>query len=61
MGGDGADNHLEQLKDVIQDLYQIMVQVNSYDQANRPSKDILEHSMYVQLPSNSPPKSHPYN
>jgi len=35
----------EQLKDVIQDLYQLMVQVNSYDLAGRPSRDVLEMTM----------------
>lgn len=50
---------LEQLKDVIQDLYQIMVQVSAYDLTGRPSKDVLEHAVYVSLlalskSSNSP-------
>ncbi|KAH7329346.1 putative mediator of RNA polymerase II transcription subunit [Stachybotrys elegans] len=31
----------QQLKDVIQDFYQIMVQVSTYDSANRPSRDVL--------------------
>ncbi|PSS18611.1 hypothetical protein M430DRAFT_121260 [Amorphotheca resinae ATCC 22711] len=31
-----------QLKDVIQDLYQIMVQVSAYDLAGRPTRDVLE-------------------
>ena len=37
----------EQIKDIIQDLYQIMVQVNSFDLAGRPSKEVLEAGMYV--------------
>lgn len=36
----------EQLKDVVQDLYQIMVQVSSYDSAGRASKDVLSNEMY---------------
>ncbi|PBP22706.1 transcription factor subunit Med10 [Diplocarpon rosae] len=34
-----------QIKEVIQDLFQIMVQVNSYDQAGKPSKDVLENAV----------------
>ncbi|RDW83142.1 hypothetical protein BP5796_04633 [Coleophoma crateriformis] len=33
-----------QIKDVIQDLYQVMVQVTAYDLTSRPSKDVLENS-----------------
>lgn len=33
-----------QIKDVLQTLYQTMVQVTTYDQAGRPSKDVLENS-----------------
>jgi hypothetical protein len=40
-----TDNHAEQLKDVIQDLYQLMVQVNAYDLAGRPTRDVLESSV----------------
>ncbi|KAN0114892.1 Transcription factor subunit Med10 of Mediator complex domain containing protein [Hyaloscypha variabilis] len=43
-----ADSHdvvEKQLKDVIQDLYQLMIQVNSYDLAGRPSRDVLENSV----------------
>ncbi|RFU24854.1 hypothetical protein B7463_g11481, partial [Scytalidium lignicola] len=32
-----------QLKDIIQDLYQILVQVSAYDLAGKPSKDVLEN------------------
>jgi hypothetical protein len=38
---------IEQLKDVLQDLYQMMIQVNNYDTTTRPSKDILENSVYA--------------
>ncbi|EQK98889.1 hypothetical protein G6O67_003222 [Ophiocordyceps sinensis] len=31
----------QQLKDIIQDLYQVMVQVTTYDAAGRPSRDVL--------------------
>lgn len=37
----------EQLKDIIQDLYQIMVQVSTYDSMGRPSKDVLSNEMCV--------------
>ncbi|PMD23988.1 hypothetical protein NA56DRAFT_22963 [Hyaloscypha hepaticicola] len=42
-----ADHDLveKQLKDVIQDLYQLMVQVNAYDLAGRPTRDVLESSV----------------
>jgi mediator of RNA polymerase II transcription subunit 10 len=36
----------EQLKDVIQDLYQVMVQVSTYDSMGRPSKDVLSNELY---------------
>ncbi|KAM3435790.1 hypothetical protein MY4824_004637 [Beauveria thailandica] len=35
----------QQLKDIIQDLYQIMVQVSTYDSMGRPSKDVLSNEM----------------
>jgi hypothetical protein len=38
-----------QLKDVIQDLYQIMIQVSAYDLAGKPGKDVLENAMYVPI------------
>ncbi|KAG6125472.1 hypothetical protein E4U28_000967, partial [Claviceps purpurea] len=31
----------QQLKDVIQDLYQIMIQVATYDTTGRPGRDVL--------------------
>ncbi|PHH90590.1 hypothetical protein CDD83_3234 [Cordyceps sp. RAO-2017] len=31
----------QQLKDIIQDLYQIMVQVTTYDATGRPSREVL--------------------
>jgi len=34
-----------QLKDVIQDLYQLMVQVNAYDLAGKPTRDVLENGV----------------
>ncbi|RMJ15303.1 hypothetical protein CDV36_005021 [Fusarium kuroshium] len=39
-------NVLEQeLKDVIQDLYQIMVQIATYDSVGRPSKEVLSNEI----------------
>ncbi|KJZ72925.1 Mediator of RNA polymerase II transcription subunit 10 [Hirsutella minnesotensis 3608] len=35
----------QQLKDIIQDLYQIMVQVTTYDTAGRPSRDVLANEV----------------
>ncbi|KAL6870056.1 RNA polymerase II mediator complex subunit [Amphichorda felina] len=35
----------QQLKDIIQDLYQIMVQVSSSDSAGRPSKEVLSNEI----------------
>ncbi|KAJ2969679.1 hypothetical protein NQ176_g8541 [Zarea fungicola] len=35
----------QQLKDIIQDLYQIMVQVSTYDSMGRPSKDVLSNEI----------------
>ncbi|KAJ4145262.1 hypothetical protein LMH87_004117 [Akanthomyces muscarius] len=35
----------QQLKDIIQDLYQIMVQVSTYDSMGRPSKDVLSNEV----------------
>ncbi|PHH68909.1 hypothetical protein CDD82_190 [Ophiocordyceps australis] len=35
----------QQLKDVIQDLYQIMVQVSTYDAAGRPSREVLSNEI----------------
>lgn len=35
----------EQVKDVIQDLYRVMVQVSSYDSVGKPSKDVLTNEM----------------
>lgn len=32
---------VEKLKDIIQDLYQVMVQTSSYDAMGRPSRDVL--------------------
>ncbi|KAI9645942.1 RNA polymerase II mediator complex subunit [Ciborinia camelliae] len=34
-----------QIKNVIQDLYEIMVQVHNYDNAGRPSRETLEKSL----------------
>ncbi|KHN99659.1 Mediator complex, subunit Med10 [Metarhizium album ARSEF 1941] len=35
----------QQLKDIIQDLYQIMVQVSTYDTTGRPSRDVLSNEI----------------
>ncbi|POR35658.1 Mediator of RNA polymerase II transcription subunit 10 [Tolypocladium paradoxum] len=40
-----TDPPLEQLKDVIQDFYQIMVQVSTYDTTGRPSRDVLSNEV----------------
>ncbi|KAG6201392.1 hypothetical protein E4U50_006731 [Claviceps purpurea] len=40
------DTSLEQLKDVIQDLYQIMIQVATYDTTGRPGRDVLSEELY---------------
>lgn len=37
----------EQLKDIIQDLYNIMVQVTTYDTTGRPSRDVLSNQVCV--------------
>ncbi|KOS19270.1 Mediator of RNA polymerase II transcription subunit 10 [Escovopsis weberi] len=46
----------QQLKDIIQDFYQIMVQVSTYDSMGRPSKDVL--STQVKTLSESLQKLH---
>ncbi|KAL3426766.1 Mediator of RNA polymerase II transcription subunit 10 [Phlyctema vagabunda] len=47
MAPDKVDDKLveQQIKDVIQDLYQIMVQVSAYDLTSRPSKEVLEQAI----------------
>ncbi|KAI1005136.1 hypothetical protein K3495_g3082 [Podosphaera aphanis] len=35
----------KQMKDIIQDLFQIIVQVNAFDLVGRPGKDVLEASV----------------
>ncbi|TWU75804.1 RNA polymerase II mediator complex subunit [Metarhizium rileyi] len=35
----------QQLKDIIQDLYQVMVQVSTYDTTGRPSRDVLSNEI----------------
>jgi mediator of RNA polymerase II transcription subunit 10 len=35
----------EKVKDVIQDLFQVMVQVSTYDTAGRPSKEVLANEL----------------
>ncbi|TQV99440.1 hypothetical protein V2A60_004912 [Cordyceps javanica] len=39
------DRFEQQLQDIIQDLYQIMVQVSTYDSMGRASKDVLSNEM----------------
>lgn len=41
-----ANSFAEQLKDVIQDFYRIMVQVSTYDSMGRSSKEVLSNEMY---------------
>ncbi|KAH8176370.1 transcription factor subunit med10 of mediator complex domain-containing protein [Sarocladium implicatum] len=36
---------LSKLKDIIQDLYQVMVQVSTYDEMGRPSRDVLQKEL----------------
>jgi hypothetical protein len=36
----------QQIKDVIQDLFQVMVQVSTYDSAGRSSREVLSNEMY---------------
>ncbi|KAK1765633.1 negative transcription regulator [Phialemonium atrogriseum] len=44
---DKPDHNLveQQVKDVIQDLFQVMVQVSSYDAAGRPSREVLANEL----------------
>ncbi|KAM0346500.1 hypothetical protein ACHAPU_005565 [Fusarium lateritium] len=37
----------QQLKDIIQDLYQVMVQVSTYDSVGRSSREVLINEMYI--------------
>jgi hypothetical protein len=46
---------IEQLKDIIQDLYQIMVQVSTYDSMGKSSKEVLSQGMYAICPPPSAP------
>ncbi|KAK2608774.1 RNA polymerase II mediator complex subunit [Conoideocrella luteorostrata] len=41
----------QQLKDIIQDLYQVMVQVSTYDTTGRSSREVLSNEMFVIHPS----------
>ena len=51
-GSKTDEGHIDQIKDVIQDFYQMMVQVSAYDLAQgRSSRDVLENSVYVLLTS----------
>lgn len=48
----GFANHTDQrksdqVKDIIQDLFQVMVQVSAYDSAGRPSKEVLANELYA--------------
>ncbi|KAG9234252.1 mediator complex, subunit Med10 [Amylocarpus encephaloides] len=38
-----------QLKDIIQDLYQTMIQVNAYDMAGRPTEEVLKQQIEALL------------
>ncbi|OIW33000.1 hypothetical protein CONLIGDRAFT_710993 [Coniochaeta ligniaria NRRL 30616] len=44
---DKPDHNLveQQIKDVIQDLFQVMVQVSTYDQAGKPSREVLSSEL----------------
>ncbi|RDA84460.1 hypothetical protein CP532_0069 [Ophiocordyceps camponoti-leonardi (nom. inval.)] len=50
----GHEDLEQQLKDIIQDLYQVMVQVTTYDAAGRSSREVLSNEMQaiLLLPSN---------
>ncbi|RCI15083.1 hypothetical protein L249_6656 [Ophiocordyceps polyrhachis-furcata BCC 54312] len=41
----GLTSWIEQLKDIIQDLYQVMVQVTTYDAAGRSSREVLSNEI----------------
>lgn len=45
----------EQLKDVIQDFYRVMVQVSTYDSMGVSSKEVLSKEMYRLHHTQSPP------
>jgi hypothetical protein len=40
----------------VQDLYQIMVQVSTYDSMGRSSKEVLSNEVYASIPSQRPRK-----
>lgn len=42
-----AQSVQEEIKNVIQDLLQVMAQVSNYDSAGRPSRDALAADLYV--------------
>jgi hypothetical protein len=44
----------EEVKNVIQDLFQILVQVSNYDAFGRPTRDALAQDLYA-----PPPITHP--
>ena len=39
--------NLAQIKDIVQDLFKIMVVTSHYDISGRPSKEVLSNSLYV--------------
>lgn len=45
--GDSNPGLAEQLKDIIQDFYQIMVQVSTYDAMGRSSRDVLINEVFA--------------
>jgi hypothetical protein len=45
----------EQIKDIIQDLFQVMVQTSNYDSAGKSSREVLSTELYVRpFPSSNP-------
>lgn len=38
-----------QIKDIIQDLFRVMVVTSHYDTSGRPSKEVLSNSLFVPL------------
>lgn len=47
-------HHTEDIKNVIQDFYQILVQVSNYDAAGRPTRDALAQDLSAPSPNPAP-------
>lgn len=46
-----ANPNTAQIKDIIQDLFRVMVVTSHYDISGRPSKEVLSNSLFVPPPS----------